>query len=278
MAAPSQRRRVRSPSQDSGIERSPAEPAWRRIILKAMMVQNHLEASNTLLNLGCKTKVFVDSKFMRNLIRRSEELDRMEMESLIEATRAEEEELAEWESAGGTRRTTSDYASRQEEERRAGARGRERRTSPPSPKRLPTPPRPPRQQGRSRHRESPEQRNKDPEPDTHQRPLLCECGLEPRVYTCRVQGRNYRREFWRCPRPSRQCDYFVWKRDQPHWEEPENRYEKGNSDPVGKCSHTRTTRAGSNAYMNQIVCKDCGMTLLKEKTELAAVREAAKRR
>ena len=129
-----------------------------------------------------------------------------------------------------------------------------------------------------RHRDRDTKNKPEGEASYHQRPTLCECGLTPVDRVCRVQGRNYLREFWRCPRPSHQCDNFVWKRDQPHWQEQDTRREKDLSNPVGRRAHTRTTRAGSNAYMNQVVCKDCGITLLKEKTELAAVREAAKRR
>ena len=104
MGAPSQRRRVRSPSQDSGIEQSPSVPAWRRMALRAIFVQNTVEAGNALMGLGVQAKAIVDTRFMRSLIRRTQEVDRMEIESLLEAIRAEEEELADWELAGRGRK------------------------------------------------------------------------------------------------------------------------------------------------------------------------------
>eukprot|EP00435_Cladocopium_sp_Y103_P056991 s251_g19.t1 len=42
---------------------------------------------------------------------------------------------------------------------------------------------------------------------------LCFCGLKPIKYTCRKQGHNYMREFYRCPKEPQsvgQCHYFQW--------------------------------------------------------------------
>ncbi|CAL1172305.1 unnamed protein product, partial [Cladocopium goreaui] len=42
---------------------------------------------------------------------------------------------------------------------------------------------------------------------------LCYCGLKPVRYTCRKQGLNYMRQFYRCPKEPQsihQCHYFQW--------------------------------------------------------------------
>ena len=91
-----------------------------------------------------------------------------------------------------------------------------------------------------------------------------DCGLETREYVCRTQGPNLNRKFLRCHRPIRsQCEYFVWLRDQPHWRSPE--------DPIREapmqCRRNRTTRAGSNAFITMVTCRDCGQILQRRQRE-----------
>ena len=113
------------------------------------------------------------------------------------------------------------------------------------------------------------------------------------LFMTRKQGPNFGRMFWRCPLPrAQQCRYFAWTRVQPNWKEPAessasylgspvtptsqrtaaprtpDRSEKAK--PTEKnvtqenCTHPRTTRAGTNAYVLRVKCDVCGKVLRNE--------------
>eukprot|EP00435_Cladocopium_sp_Y103_P069875 s367_g34.t1 len=46
---------------------------------------------------------------------------------------------------------------------------------------------------------------------------MCFCGLTPQLLTCRKEGPNFMRRFYRCPKPYQhqtlQCEYFAWTED-----------------------------------------------------------------
>jgi hypothetical protein len=45
---------------------------------------------------------------------------------------------------------------------------------------------------------------------------MCFCGLTPMLYTCRKEGRNFMRQFLRCPKQpdsGKQCEFFQWLED-----------------------------------------------------------------
>ena len=112
-------------------------------------------------------------------------------------------------------------------------------------------------------------------------PPICSHQIPCTLFMTRKQGYNFGRMFWRCPLPrAQQCRYFAWTQYQPNWKEP-----AGSSASIGtpvtptsqrapttperkkpapKCTHYRTTRAGSNAYVIREKCEICGEILKNE--------------
>lgn len=99
-----------------------------------------------------------------------------------------------------------------------------------------------------------------------------------------VQGPNFLKLFWRCPRArARQCQFFMWTRDQPIIEDMKMSKETPMGRKMGpkelaqlQCKHLETTKAGSNAFRRIERCKECGLLLVDEKTDLAHKKDMAK--
>ena len=65
------------------------------------------------------------------------------------------------------------------------------------------------------------------------KPDKCYCGLKPVKYTCRKQGINYLRQFYRCqkePQSLHQCHFFQWIQETKG-EEYERMYGTSHSNP-----------------------------------------------
>ena len=117
----------------------------------------------------------------------------------------------------------------------------------------------------------------------------CECDLTTVVLQTHKQGRNFQRQFFRCPKwknPAQRCNFFQWLDRQPLWRDssspptPERMPEKegqflrpANVDIRQKstfyanpahCEHRIITGAGTNAYQIQRKCSTC-MKLLFQK-------------
>lgn len=123
-------------------------------------------------------------------------------------------------------------------------------------------------------------------------PPLCQHNLPCKLFMCRKQGGNLHRMFWRCPEPrAHQCKCFQWTRFQPHWvedyyqtpsETPSTatsqqvrRAHRQNQDGDGSatCPHLVTTRAGTNAHVVRVRCKDCKKLLVDRKKTPAEIQE-----
>ena len=111
-------------------------------------------------------------------------------------------------------------------------------------------------------------------------PPLCQHQMPCTLFMTRKQGPNFGRMFWRCPMGrAQQCRYFAWTMVQPNWKEPTESSASfmgtpvtptsqrtaaprtperttASKSPMGPpdpelCTHYRTTRAGTNAYMSR---------------------------
>ena len=135
-------------------------------------------------------------------------------------------------------------------------------------------------------------------------PPLCQHGQYSKVFLTRKQGPNFGRLFWRCAHSRQeQCRYFAWAEHQPTWSPVEmpalpkkggtgsmtsqktrtgstrGSSSKGSvvpspstpqpntppTTPGGTCRHLRTTRTGTNGYVDVERCVDCGYLVKKEK-------------
>ena len=128
-------------------------------------------------------------------------------------------------------------------------------------------------------------------------PPLCHHELPAQLLICRKEGANFMKMFWRCAHPrSYQCQYFMWTQVQPLLKHNKKEIEmvlqelgrgQKNGQPVSSgrpsrpssssdpprvrpadCLHPKTTKAGSNAFMNIEKCAVCGEVLIKTMTEL----------
>ena len=102
----------------------------------------------------------------------------------------------------------------------------------------------------------------------------CRCSTPiPATLWVSKTEKNPDRLFWKCSRGrSDQCSFFQWLEHQPL--RPDLQVD-GNLEYYIKrkqelCSHSRTTRAGTNAFTKKERCVDCGKLLVNEKTKLAA--------
>eukprot|EP00439_Symbiodinium_sp_Y106_P012703 s3219_g1.t2 len=134
-------------------------------------------------------------------------------------------------------------------------------------------------------------------PTEHNRAAIrCFCGQPTVVLQTRKEGRNRGRLFRRCPKwtnPATRCNFFSWLEHQPFWmpssaassdEVPppidypkapttpamSERSTSGFTTPNENCSHRNVTYAGSNAFLRQAKCRDCGKVLKKEKVDPGA--------
>ncbi|CAK9053528.1 unnamed protein product, partial [Durusdinium trenchii] len=128
-------------------------------------------------------------------------------------------------------------------------------------------------------------------------PLRCDHQETTKLFVCRKQGPNYKRLFWRCPRPrGNQCSTFVWRETQPYLDpiyqndlEPED-YAPTISSQESKtpveniiqelqrqCPHTKTDKRGTNPYKIVVKCATCGKLLKSEVTELGKQKEIERR-
>lgn len=115
------------------------------------------------------------------------------------------------------------------------------------------------------------------------RPPTCAHQVPCVLFMTRKQGPNYGRMFWRCPMArGQQCRYFAWTQVQPNWKEPMESSASFTGSPVTptsqrstapktperarqeECTHYRTTRAGTNAYVLRVKCEICGKVLKNE--------------
>jgi hypothetical protein len=88
--------------------------------------------------------------------------------------------------------------------------------------------------------------------------LQCNCGLPAVIYTCRKQGVNYGRNFLRCPMVmiGDKCDFFMWINTEGEIQRP-------------GCTHQRISRQGSNAFIEQKICRDCGKMIERARKDPA---------
>jgi hypothetical protein len=123
----------------------------------------------------------------------------------------------------------------------------------------------------------------------------CHCKLPSRLFTARIEGPNWMRQFWRCPKErALQCEFFAWSKQLPeeahHAQEArDNHFRKGKKE-FGKnqeaevkspqeedfekikktfqkmCPHKNLTKTGSNFFLKMESCKDCGKVLSREMT------------
>lgn len=113
----------------------------------------------------------------------------------------------------------------------------------------------------------------------------CHCRRPAIQLITNKEGPNHGRTFWRCSRwyePYRACKFFQWTKVQVNWRptagtpssslsSPEKQHGSPAHSPVAiiepVCLHTRTTKSGSNGWIEQIKCLDCGE--ITQKTEKA---------
>jgi hypothetical protein len=116
------------------------------------------------------------------------------------------------------------------------------------------------------------------------------------MFTSRVEGPNWMRQFWRCPKDRGvQCEFFAWIKEMPneashaqeardnHFknkkkygqkqsneaEEREEEFEKIKKTMQKLCPRKKRNKTGSNHFMKMESCTDCGKVLLREKTQEA---------
>lgn len=111
-------------------------------------------------------------------------------------------------------------------------------------------------------------------------PPICKHSQPCLLWTVKKQGPNLGRTFWRCPMPrAQQCRCFLWTAYQPIWTEEKAKLynpppgvtnSAASTTPTESswsvltktpCPHARTTKAGSNAYVDRVKCRDCGKLL-----------------
>ena len=97
-------------------------------------------------------------------------------------------------------------------------------------------------------------------------PPYCQCRLAAVRLTTYKGGRNYLRHFWRCPKwqnPMTRCTFFQWTQNQPQWKNPDCPSDEAEMIGYHQCPHHRTTQSGSNGWITQTKCLDCGKLLEK---------------
>lgn len=100
----------------------------------------------------------------------------------------------------------------------------------------------------------------------------CYCGLTPVKYTCRKQGNNYMRQFYRCPREPQsqnQCHYFYFQWIQ---ETKGEEYERMYASSQGSRKHPTTPTKSSVHYVEDF--SSCGE---QEEASVSPLNRAAKR-
>lgn len=71
---------------------------------------------------------------------------------------------------------------------------------------------------------------------------VCFCGLKPNLLVCRMEGPNFMRKFYRCPKPSQhqtQCDYFAWTENTKAEEYEKLYYQDATMDKPQKSKPTK---------------------------------------
>eukprot|EP00435_Cladocopium_sp_Y103_P033954 s639_g8.t1 len=83
---------------------------------------------------------------------------------------------------------------------------------------------------------------------------MCFCGLTPQLLTCRKEGPNFMRRFYRCPKPYQhqtQCEYFAWTEDTKAEEYEKMYYQNASMDKALKSKSTKKkSRAASSTESN----------------------------
>ena len=123
----------------------------------------------------------------------------------------------------------------------------------------------------------------------------CAHNYMSQAWMTKKQGVNYGRTFWRCPLArGKQCNFFQWTAYQPVWSEDQARggypgdrrmptpsreseksYRTGSTTPQSSqgtrsplpCQPRRTTRAGSNAFVDRTKCLECGKVIQERRRE-----------
>lgn len=109
------------------------------------------------------------------------------------------------------------------------------------------------------------------------------CQLPSAILITRKEGPNYLRQFWRCANWNKPtgCAFFMWLEKQPYWAPTKNQASEESPTSAGTdwevesqipmvaavdpvCTHVRTCRRGSNAFVTQITCLDCGHLVSKK--------------
>jgi len=228
------KRRQREPT---AAEANPkASVAWRRLALRALHVAIIQAEIMILGGLGAKTSIIISKQATKILVNRDSD------DSWHETIKDYHSKLHEEDYQEASRRSRGPKSS-------ASTDGWEKVTSPDRQASTPT------------TRAAP-----PPPPDRH---LACSCGLETVILRSRKQGDNYLRLFYRCQKSGMaQCPFFAWLPDidqdqwvsRAHVETPR----RGKDD----CGHQNVTRAGSNAFLQQLKCKDWpGLVLERTKVQ-----------
>eukprot|EP00435_Cladocopium_sp_Y103_P022323 s3407_g5.t1 len=71
---------------------------------------------------------------------------------------------------------------------------------------------------------------------------VCFCGMTPQLLTCRKEGPNFMRRFYRCPKPYQhqtQCEYFQWTEDTKAEEYEKLYYQSASMEPAVKSKHAK---------------------------------------
>jgi hypothetical protein len=89
------------------------------------------------------------------------------------------------------------------------------------------------------HRSRPASSNQYP---VQEKMKTCFCGLTPQLLTCRKEGANFMKRFYRCPKPYQhqtQCEFFAWTEDTKAEEYEKLNHQSVSSEKPPKSKNTK---------------------------------------